>query len=178
MNQRDRPPHAAGTDGPARAGRSAALVLTAVGVGVVAVRYPSLPPVVPTHFDALGRPDAFGPRSSVLGLCGLWVVLLLGLVALSRRPRAMNYPVPVTEENAARLYRVGERTVVATALATALTFAGLVLWVLGAQGAGQACVAGGVVALLATCVVGVVAGVRAGAPRRDATRAPGGPAGP
>lgn len=76
------------------------------------IRFFSLPEVVPVHFGGSGAPDAYGPRSSVLWLALIVVALTVGCAWVSKHPRLFNYPTPVTEENAARLYREGERMLV------------------------------------------------------------------
>jgi len=57
-----------------------ALLLSGVALvlalfGFLAFRFPSLPPEIPLHFDALGRPDRVGPRQ------GLFLLPLIGLLA-------------------------------------------------------------------------------------------------
>jgi uncharacterized membrane protein len=91
-----------------RAGVLVSLALAAWAV----VAYFSLPLVIPVHFGISGQPDAYGHRSSVLWLALVFVVLTVGVAVMSRHPRLFNYPVPVTDENAERLYREGERMLV------------------------------------------------------------------
>ena len=66
-----------------------------------------LPDVIPTHFGATGEADSWGPKSTLLVLPILTVVLYALLIVLSRFPHIYNYPVAITEENAERLYRLG-----------------------------------------------------------------------
>ncbi|MPV89690.1 DUF1648 domain-containing protein [Georgenia ruanii] len=132
------------------------------GVMAIAVRYPSLPATIPTHFDAAGTPDGYGPRATLLWLPLVWLVLQAGIEALSRHPRIFNYPVRVTEDNAQRLYREGERLMVGLGAGMAVTFLGAILMVLDgaaaghlALGRGPVLLGAGLVALLVTCVVGI-----------------------
>lgn len=94
-----------------RVRRGSVLVSVALA-GAACIRYFSLPEVVPVHFGASGEPDAHGPRASVLWLALLFVTLTIGCAWLSKHPRRFNYPVPVTEEDAAALYGEGERMLV------------------------------------------------------------------
>lgn len=151
------------TGAATRAVRVAAWALFLGGVLLIAARYPALPATIPTHFDATGTPDGFGPRTSILWLPVVWLVLQAGILALSRYPRIFNYPVPVTADNAQRLYREGERLMVALGAGMAVIFLGIVLMVLdGAStgrlvlGAGPVLAGAGLVGLLVTCVVGIV----------------------
>jgi len=56
----------------------AVLILT----GLLAYRFPSLPLMVPLHFDATGTPDRFGPRGQIfiVALIGWLTVLLNGVL--------------------------------------------------------------------------------------------------
>ncbi|MGA9669384.1 MAG: DUF1648 domain-containing protein [Terracidiphilus sp.] len=62
-----------------------------------------LPDRVPTHFDAAGTPNGWGPPSTLLLLpiVAVGVYCLITLVALF--PSAFNYPVRITLENRLRL---------------------------------------------------------------------------
>lgn len=115
--------------------RIAALVVVAAIAASLVVRYPSMPDVVPTHFGPGGEPDAWGSKASILWLAGIMVAMCLLVGALSTRPRWCNYPTAVTEENAQRLYREGERTLVWLLVALAVVFGGLAQLVVGASGA-------------------------------------------
>ncbi len=108
----DRPRLAPATDATIKWIRHAG-VLAALGLAAWAVvAYYSLPLVIPVHFGISGQPDAYGHRSSVLWLALVFVVLAVGIAVMSRHPRLFNYPVPVTDENASRLYREAERMLV------------------------------------------------------------------
>jgi hypothetical protein len=75
--------------------------------GVVLRAWNQLPAQVPTHFDASGAADAWGPRSSLLVVPTIGVLLYLLLTALSFFPQHFNYPVKVTNRNRARLHELG-----------------------------------------------------------------------
>ncbi|MBB5832441.1 DUF1648 domain-containing protein [Brachybacterium aquaticum] len=149
------------TTGPITRGLRALTVLAVLGTSAwILVRYPGLSDIVATHFDASGHPDSFGPRWSILVLGGLMLVLSLGIVALSSRPRLFNYPVRITEENAQAVYREGERMLVWTGLAIQPIYLGIAWSVI--VGGGAPLIVLGAVALLAACAMGIVRMVRAG----------------
>jgi hypothetical protein len=63
--------------------------------GLVSLRYPTLPPTLPLHYDALGLPDRIGPATQVfllplIGLLALGTNTLLGSV-LYRREQVASY---------------------------------------------------------------------------------------
>jgi uncharacterized membrane protein len=126
------------------------------GVLTVAVRYPDLPAIIATHFTTNGTADEFGPRSTVLWLPAIWLVLQAGIAVLSRYPRIFNYLVPITADNAQRLYREGERVMVGLGAGMAVTFFGAVLTVLDGASTGRMVLGAGVGVMVVTCAVGIV----------------------
>jgi uncharacterized membrane protein len=62
-----------------------------------------LPDRIPTHFDAAGNPNGWGPAFSLLFLPLVAVVIYSLISVIARFPALFNYPVRVTEENRARL---------------------------------------------------------------------------
>ena len=136
-------------------------VLAALAITVwLLVVYPGLPATVPTHFDATGTADGWGPRSSVLVLGGIMLVLSVVIALLSARPRVLNYPVILTDHNAQAVHREGERLMVWTLLALQvlyLALAGAVI--LG--GSTTALFVIGLAALLGAVAVGIVRVLRA-----------------
>ncbi|MFY9854009.1 MAG: DUF1648 domain-containing protein [Terracidiphilus sp.] len=62
-----------------------------------------LPDRIPTHFDATGNPNGWGPASTLWLLPAVAIALYLGMTLMSRFPASFNYPVKLTEENSARL---------------------------------------------------------------------------
>lgn len=125
MPKSQRPGRTYVTDVVTRAVRILALLATAAIAGWLLLLCPALPQVVPTHFDASGTADAWGDKSSVLLLAALLFTLSTGIAWLSTKPRVFNYPVPVTESNAQRVYREGERMLVWLLVPMAALFAGI-----------------------------------------------------
>lgn len=68
------------------------LILLAVTIFIV-LRWQDLPAEIPSHFDAAGRPESYGPKSSLISLMAVsWVGYGLFTV-LSYFPKAWNLPV-------------------------------------------------------------------------------------
>lgn len=105
--------------------RIATVAFSAAVVLAVLVKYPSLPETVPTHFGPTGEADAWGSRASILLLVFINCALVGGMTWLSYRPRWFNYPGEITEENAQRMYRLGEQMLVWVNAGCALLFAGI-----------------------------------------------------
>ena len=131
-----------------------AAVLGIVGLTVfILVKYPSLPDVVPTHFDFRGQPDGFGSKSSTLWLAGVMTALGALIAWLSTKPNVFNYPGEITEANAQRIYREGERMMVWTLAGLTLIYLGIVLQTFA--GAGSAVLIAGLVGLMASTLGGL-----------------------
>lgn len=141
--------------GPVTQGLRLASLLGIVALtAYILVRYPSLPDVVPTHFDFSGQPDDFGNRSSLLWLAG--VMLLMGTLTawLSTKPNVLNYLGEVTEANAQRLYREGERMMVWVLTGVAVVYLGICLQTFA--GTGSAVLMVGLVGLMGSTLAGMV----------------------
>ncbi|MEB4614928.1 DUF1648 domain-containing protein, partial [Leucobacter sp. M11] len=111
--------------------RRGSVILTIAVTVLLLVRYASLPETVPTHFGLTGEADAWGPRWSLLALAALLCGVIFGAVWLSSRPQLFNYPIVITETNAAAVYREGERMLVWVTLATVLIYAATVFAAMG-----------------------------------------------
>jgi uncharacterized membrane protein len=62
-----------------------------------------LPDRIPTHFDASGISNGWGPASTLWLLPVVAAALYLLITILAQLPNAFNYPVRLTAENRARL---------------------------------------------------------------------------
>lgn len=84
--------------------------LALAGVVVMVVvwlrAWPDLPDRVPRHFDATGKPDAWGSKTWTLFPLLVMMVLYAGMTILNRYPHIFNYPWRITAENAERQYRL------------------------------------------------------------------------
>lgn len=141
--------------GPVTRGlRTASLLGIVVLTAFVLWRYPSLPEVVPTHFDFTGEPDDFGSRPSLLWLAGIMLVVGTLLARLSTTPNVLNYPGKITESNAQRLYREGERLMVWVLAGVAVVYLGIVLQTFADTGSAVLIV--GLVVLMGSTLAGLV----------------------
>lgn len=103
-----------------------AALVVAVALAFLIVSWPGLPERVPTHFDASGTPDSFGPRASLWGLAAVMVGLYGVLYGMKYfPPRFWNVPFKVTEVNAEAAGRVMARFARAMNLACTGLFAAI-----------------------------------------------------
>ncbi|MBX2907739.1 MAG: DUF1648 domain-containing protein [Taibaiella sp.] len=85
--------------------------------------YSQLPDRVPTHFDATNHVDNYGSKATLL-IHPTLATFIFGLLTLAKkRPEALNYPVQITAENAARQYAVAVRVLALLRVITMLIFA-------------------------------------------------------
>ena len=87
--------------------------------------YSTLPDTIPTHFNATGEADGFGSKASIIGLPIIATLLFFGLTVLNRYPHIFNYPCPVTQDNALRLYTLATRMLRYLKLVLLLVFGGI-----------------------------------------------------
>lgn len=126
----------------------------------VIVRYPSLPATIPTHFNLMGEPDGWGPRSSIIWMVALFVALIAGVEVLSHFPRAFNYVGTITEKNAQEMYRTGEQMMVWLNVTLVMMYAGTLLAF--QTSAAMALVTSAVIAMMIVLAVGIGKMIRAG----------------
>jgi uncharacterized membrane protein len=107
------------------------LLVTTIGalalLGLTVYWWPRLPAIIPTHFGIDGAPNAYGSKSTILFLPALLLLLTALFSALARYPWAFNYPVVITQENAARQYRRG-RTLLAVVNAFMAALFAVIQW--------------------------------------------------
>lgn len=82
-----------------------------------------MPERLPSHYNAMGQPDAYGGKSTAFALPVVAAVLLTLMLFFRRKPQHWNFPVPVTEENRDRLYGLAYDMLHWLALAVMLIFA-------------------------------------------------------
>lgn len=83
-------------------------ILLIIGYTVfLAVAWKKIPETVPTHFNALGKADAYGSKGSLIAEVAIMAALFLLLAIVECFPSAWNFPVKVTAENRDRLYKIG-----------------------------------------------------------------------
>lgn len=86
------------------------------------LHYPTLPDSIPTHFDANGKADSFGHRSTLIFLVGASIGLYILFTTVSRFPHHFNYLVEITETNAHRHYTIALRMIRVLKLTVVVSF--------------------------------------------------------
>ncbi|PKP08034.1 MAG: hypothetical protein CVU09_17450 [Bacteroidetes bacterium HGW-Bacteroidetes-4] len=71
--------------------------------------YADLPQEIPYHYDLSGAPNAFGGRNAIWVLPLVATIIVIGISLLSRIPSVFNYPVTITNQNAAKQYALAIR---------------------------------------------------------------------
>jgi uncharacterized membrane protein len=81
------------------------IMLTVATIVFALWKYDSLPQSIATHFDAYGKVDKWGDKSSIWGL--VIVLSIVSMVLLYIRPyaRYFNHTVTITEDNAQFQYQ-------------------------------------------------------------------------
>lgn len=72
--------------------------------GLTLVHYSDLPNTIPTHYNAMGKIDAYGSKNTIFILPIIGSVLFAVLTILNRFPHIFNYPTEITPDNALRQY--------------------------------------------------------------------------
>lgn len=124
---KDRPALKIGRTAAERIAEGIALVGLAAMIVVTAAHWPLLPERRPQHFDAAGRPDAWGSRGMLLSVPLVAVGLYVLLTVLSFFPRRFNYLWPITPENARDQYRLARQLVVHVKMVVVWIF-GYITW--------------------------------------------------
>ncbi len=89
------------------------------------VEYSGISEKVPLHFDASGKPDRYGDKSSLILLPIIGLALTTLMYIFSKYPHLHNYMVNITEENALKNYRFSSRILRFTSLSIAVLFASI-----------------------------------------------------
>lgn len=82
----------------------------AIILGLLLTHYPSLPDIIPDHFDGQGNVNSTGHKNTILSVALISIASGVGLFFLSKSPHMFNYPVTITDENAPEQYRNAQRT--------------------------------------------------------------------
>ncbi|MEO0312620.1 MAG: hypothetical protein RIQ89_2277 [Bacteroidota bacterium] len=78
---------------------------------LVLINHPSLPEIIPTHFNFSGHIDGYGSKQLIFNMPVLATVLFVGMTWLNKFPHLFNYPVKITTENAHSQYKIGTRLI-------------------------------------------------------------------
>ena len=89
--------------------------------------YFELPQIIPTHYNATGKADAFGNKTNIFALPIISTILFIGLTILNKNPHAFNYLGEITKENALHQYTNATRMMRVLKLVVVLIF-GLIVF--------------------------------------------------
>jgi uncharacterized membrane protein len=92
-------------------------------IGIPIYYYGALPETIPHHYDATGKPDAFGEKGIIWTLPLLGLALFVFLSVLKKSPHMFNYTVKITHENAERQYGMANKMLRAINAITTCGFA-------------------------------------------------------
>jgi uncharacterized membrane protein len=105
-----------------------AIAIGAIILGVILVLqgWNGLPQSIPTHFDASGNADGWGPKYMIWLLPAISVVMIPLMLFLRRFPWLSNVPIKITDENAKQQYALIVRLLSVLACVLSLLFLALV----------------------------------------------------
>ena len=105
------------------------VILAIIVWGIIIWMIHRAPDIVPTHFDASGRPNAYGSPTGIAIPCAIITIAALGLMVTAYFPRHINMPFKIKNirqvELTIRLLRVMGITFLLTPLAVAYTLLGM-----------------------------------------------------
>jgi uncharacterized membrane protein len=87
-----------------------------------------LPTIIPTHFNASGKPDGFGNKLTILILPIIATLVYFGLTKLNQHPHTFNYINPITEDNAEKQYTIATRMLRVLKIALLIIFSYIILF--------------------------------------------------
>jgi uncharacterized membrane protein len=89
--------------------------------------YSKTPDIIPSHFNALGKPDGFSDKFVIFILPLIGSVIYFGMSQVVKYPNLFNYAVPISEENAERQYELATRMIRFLQLAILIIFTIIIL---------------------------------------------------
>lgn len=96
------------------------------GLVLVFQNWTSLPNTIPTHFNASGIADGWGPKGMIWVLPAISVVMVPLILLLCRFPWLSNTPIKITEQNAVIQYGLIVRLLSVLACVVSMLFLVLV----------------------------------------------------
>ena len=128
--------------------------------------YAVIPERIATHFGFSGKPDGWGPKSTVLVMLAVAGLGYLLLTIVARFPQTFNYPVRITEENALRQYAIALSTMrwlkaEVTVMCAYIEWQMIRIALGRAEGLGLAFAVGMPVVILATVAILIIRSLRA-----------------
>ena len=89
--------------------------------------YIDSPDVIPSHFNASGKPDDFSDKSVIFILPLIGSVIYFGINQLVKFPNLFNYAITITKENAQKQYELATRMIRFLQLAILIIFTVIIL---------------------------------------------------
>jgi uncharacterized membrane protein len=89
--------------------------------------YSKSPDIIPSHFNASGKPDGFSNKFMIFILPLIGSVIYFGMNQVVKFPNLFNYALPITEENAGRQYELAIRMIRFLQLAMLIIFTVIIL---------------------------------------------------
>ena len=71
-------------------------IMAIVVWGLIILMLNQAPDIIPTHFDASGKPNAYGSPMGIVIPCIIVTIAAIGLMVIAYFPRHMNMPFKVT----------------------------------------------------------------------------------
>ncbi len=102
-----------------------ALLMLIPVMGYALFLYLVLPETIATHFDAAGKADGYGSKSTVFILPGIYLFIQLLMSVLVQTPELLNAPVRLTEENKERQLQLAKRFMLVLRIVLGLVFLGI-----------------------------------------------------
>ena len=119
-----------------RAFEAIAVIAMIAGIVLVVQAWGTLPQTIPTHFDAAGNADGWGPKIMILLLPVISVVMIPLMLILRHFPWISNTPIKITNKNAAYQYGLIVRLLGMLACVISLLFLALVYDTISIAGGG------------------------------------------
>ena len=89
---------------------------------LVTFYYNQLPDKIAHHFDASGKPDGFGSKTTLIILPIISLILTIFMLLLCKIPHLFNYPFTINNQNAEIQYRMSTKMMRSITMIMAVLF--------------------------------------------------------
>ena len=104
-------------------------IVAVVVWGIIIWLVAKAPDIVPTHFDASGKPNEYGPAAGIMIPCAIITLVAIGIMITAYYPRHLNLPFKITNIRQVKLtilsVRITGIILLLIALAVAYTLLGM-----------------------------------------------------
>ena len=104
-------------------------IVAVVVWGIIVWLVAKAPDIVPTHFDASGKPNEYGPAAGIMIPCAIITLVAIGIMITAYYPRHLNLPFKVSNIRQVKLailsVRIAGIILLLIALAAAYTLLGM-----------------------------------------------------